>query len=551
METTAAEQLFRSRLSFEKNKKDQSLHELLDLLGHIPIAITLAAAFISENDINSAEYLTALKNNSHQVQEMLDQDLGDHCCYTESGSSILNTWKLSFNQILEQQPLAAKILLLMAVLDLHSVPKYLLITPSTKFADATSALGVLKAFSLITTLDAGRAFEMHRLVQLSVRHWLEIQGATADYQCEALQIVSDHYPAGDYENWKICDELSPHVHVVLENETSGKCQSQQAALLTNIGRFDSCQGRYEIAQQRLTKALKIRKQLLGKHHRDTLQTASYLGEVLFRSTKYTEGEEVMRYALSGSEEVPGNSDPLTRINMGHLAEMLTGQGRFDESEPLFRRALKGREEDLGMDLNDLKNADNLGAVLRRKGQHDEAETWIRRSMLGREASLGENHPETLRAVNHLSLALRMMGKHEEAELLTRRALAGFEQTLGREHHFTLQSLDNLSAVLRCQGKFEAAEWQSRRAFSGLKRLVGEEHRHTLQAKMSLALALKAQGRLSEAADLAREVVEGEKRSLGEEHLLVKLSEEVLEGILSAGKMDSGKEKVVGAEVVER
>ena len=543
METSAAEQLFRSRVSVNESEDDRALHELLDLLGHLPLAITQAAAFISENDITSTAYLTAIRDNSNQVQVMFNQDLGDHRRYSESGCSILSTWKLSFNQILEQQPLAAKILSLMAILDLYSVPKYLLITPSTTFADTTTALGTLKAFSLITALDAGKAFEMHRLVQLSVRHWLEMQETIAEYQREALQIVSDHYPTGDYENWKVCEELSPHTHVVLEYEIGGKCQSQQATLLNNIGRFDNCQGRYEIAQQRLAKALQIRKQVLGKHHPDTLQTASYLGEVLFRSSKYKEGEEVMRYALSSSEEVLGISNPLTRINMGLLAEMLTGQGRFDESEPLFRRALEGKEEDLGTNLNDLKNADNLGAVLRRKTQYEEAEVWVRRSMLGREASLGENHPETLRAVNHLGLVLRHMGRFEEAEILNRRALAGFEQTRGREHHFTLQSLDNLSAVLRCQGKFEAAEWQSRRAFSGLKRLMGEDHRHTLQARMSLALSLKEQLKLSEAADLARDVIEGEKRCLGEAHPQVKVSEKALEGILSAAKIEGEWEKV--------
>ena len=120
MGATAAEQLFRLRISVRgrEDEDSESLKELLELLGHLPLAIVQAASFISENDITFPEYLSAIMDDSNQIQEMLDLDFGDHRRYAESGSSILRTWKLSFNQIREQQPLAAKILSLMATLDL-------------------------------------------------------------------------------------------------------------------------------------------------------------------------------------------------------------------------------------------------------------------------------------------------------------------------------------------------------------------------------------------------------------------------------------------------
>ena len=484
MEPAEAEQLLYSRVGEDDEAERGAVKELLVILGNLPLAITQAAAFISENDITISEYLAEIKKNDSQVQEMLSMDLRDHRRYSESGSSIISTWKLSFSQINEQQPLAAELLSLMAVMDLHSVPKYLLVQPNVTFANATTALGTLKAFSLITSLKGGKELEMHRLVQLAVRHWLEIQGTIRDFERSAMRILSENFPFGDYENWKQCEQLSPHAYTVLHYLSESDTDLlQRAHLLHNMARYNDTQGKYPLAHSRFSEALDLRKKLLGLHHPDTLETASCYGEVLFREAKYKEGEEVMRYALDGSRKVLGLEHPLTRTNMGHLAEMNTGQGRFDVAEDFYRGALKGKEEELGTEMVDLKNADNLGAALRRKGEFDEAESWIRRSMIGREQSVGPNHPQTLRAINHLGLVLHKMGRYEEAELLNRRALAGFENTLGREHHFTLQSLDNLSAVFRSQGKSAEAEREARRAHAGLERLMGPDHRHTLQSLM--------------------------------------------------------------------
>jgi tetratricopeptide (TPR) repeat protein len=543
MKPDEAEELLRQRVR-DDEAENSVVTELLTVLDNLPLAITQAAAFISENDITVAEYLAEIKRDNSQVQEILNMDLGDNRRHSESGSSIISTWKLSFNQINEQQPLAAEILSLMAVMDLYSVPKYLLVQPDVSFADATSALGTLKAFSLITSLKGGKEFEMHHLVQLSVRHWLEIQGIIREFQRSAMRILSENFPIGDYENWTQCEQLSPHAYTVLQYPSESEEDIlQRARLLHNMARYNDTQGRYPLAHSQFSEALNMRKKLLGPEHPDTLVTASFFGEVLFHEAKYKEGEEVMRYALDGSEKVLGLKHPLTRINMGHLAEMKTGQGHFDDAEELYRRALKGNEEELSTEMVDLKNADNLGAALRRKGEFDEAESWIRRSMIGREQCLGPQHPQTLRAVNHLGLVLQRMGRYEEAELLNRRALAGFEDTLGREHHFTLQSLDNLSSVFLSQGKYDEAEKESRRAHAGLERLLGPEHRHTLQSLMSIALALEMQGELSHAEELAKRALAWEERTLGSDHPQIRVSAVAVEQILRKQKKDEEANKL--------
>ena len=143
-------------------------------------------------------------------------DLRDHRRLSESVSSIMSTWKLSFTQIHKQQALTAKIVSLIAVTDLQSVSKYLLVPSHVSFVNTTSALGTVKAFPLITSLKGGKEFEMHRLVQLAVRHELEMQGTICDFEKSAMKTSSQDFPVGDYEHWKQCEQLSPHAHTVLQ-----------------------------------------------------------------------------------------------------------------------------------------------------------------------------------------------------------------------------------------------------------------------------------------------------------------------------------------------
>lgn len=56
-------------------------------------------AFINENAITVAEYLEALNANDSELQELVNQDLGDSRRDLDIQNSIIRTWKLSFDQI--------------------------------------------------------------------------------------------------------------------------------------------------------------------------------------------------------------------------------------------------------------------------------------------------------------------------------------------------------------------------------------------------------------------------------------------------------------------
>ncbi|KAL6714710.1 hypothetical protein ACLMJK_008135 [Lecanora helva] len=487
MSNAEAEELLRSKLAQELRPEAAPLVELVDTLGSLPLAISQAAAFMTENSMEAGDYLDAFKSDA---AEFLSEDLGDHRRHPDSENSILTTWKLSFEQIAQKQPRAAEILSLMSVLDRNSISKSLLIRDGERSLDFTLALGTLQAFSLIMPEKDGK-FALHRLVQLSTQRWLENEGTETQWQEKALMALVKHFPPGDFDNWRTCEALSPHAQIVIGYDF-----------------------KYVLAHNRYREVIPIRKNFLGSEDVQTLQSICYFGEVLFRESKYPEAEAVLRESLAGRERILGPNHPDTIMNIGHLAEVVRGLKRYREAEELYQRTLAGKEDDLGNDHVAMKNADNLGSVLRDAGRLEEAERWVRLALEAREKVTGSNSPETLGSVSHLALILRLRGRYDEAEIQNKRALAGFERELGREHHYTLRSLDDLAVVFRCQGKLEAAEEQNRRALRGLSNAFGPRFRRTLASTRNLAIILEMQGRKVESAELLKRLLKAKQEEHG-------------------------------------
>jgi serine/threonine protein kinase len=130
--------------------------------------------------------------------------------------------------------------------------------------------------------------------------------------------------------------------------------------------------------------------------------------------------------------------------------------------------------------------------------------------------LGEEHPDTLVAINSVGILLNAQGELSEAEPYLREALEKRRRILGEEHPDTLNSLNSLGGLLLNQGKLVEAEQYFREGLEKRRRVLGDEHFDTIIANQNLANLLRLQGKLAEAEPFAREAVEKSRRVLGED-----------------------------------
>jgi hypothetical protein len=170
------EWLLQSKAWDDDTSRETDSKELLHVLGYLPLAITQAAAFISENGLTVSEYLGMLRENDADIKDVLSEKLEDPRRDSDTQNSVIRTWKLSFDQIQKQKPRVTEILSLICVLDRQDIPKSLLRRKDERSIKFTTALRTLQAFSLVTAEKTSENLEIHRLVQLSTQKWLKNKG---------------------------------------------------------------------------------------------------------------------------------------------------------------------------------------------------------------------------------------------------------------------------------------------------------------------------------------------------------------------------------------
>ncbi|KAL3468657.1 hypothetical protein BJX99DRAFT_266010 [Aspergillus californicus] len=78
---------------------DYMTNTLLEQLSFLPLAISQAAAYINQNDISLARYMSLLNEQEGSTMELLGEEFEDDGRYAEIQNPVATTWLVSFLQI--------------------------------------------------------------------------------------------------------------------------------------------------------------------------------------------------------------------------------------------------------------------------------------------------------------------------------------------------------------------------------------------------------------------------------------------------------------------
>ena len=467
MTESEAKELLSKRLGRKNHGlNDLNSDELCKVLEYLPLAITQAAAYISNKAITVDKYLKLFQTSDTEMQNLLSKDLRDRTRdLQDSGlpNSVIRAWKVTFDQIREQDVRASEILSLMAVLDGQGIPEMLLNRNAENETEFIEAVGTLKAFSFISEETGAATFIIHLLVQVSTRKWLDSHGGRAKWQEMALKAVTDSFPSDsdDVEKWMTCEALLPHVKVVLRyTYASNECLLQKKAeILHKVSSYNFQQGRWDDAYQQAKKAYDIRDEILGPEDPLTLTSMYSVARYLFVRSKFEAAENMFQRHFNITERILGPKHQETLRSMAFLAHLkVFYKGQFSEGEESYRKALELRKDALGPEHPDtLTSMANLGQILRRQGKHMAAVEMHREALMHRKRVLDDEHPDTLASCNYLSQALTAIGDHKAAEEMCQRALQKLDSKLGPKHPKTFEIMGSLAHVLQNQMRYEESE----------------------------------------------------------------------------------------------
>lgn len=411
--TDDAVALLRSKISEDDEITEEHAIELAESLDFLSLAITQAAAYLDENDISVAHYLELVRSSKAETSELLSHENYDDNRDPDIQNSVFQTWKISFDQISRQFPRSANILSLMAMLDRQAISVDLLRLDDEKDLDFINAIQKLKAYPLIAEESKGKIYSMHRIVELSIRWYLETQKTTTIYQEKALSSVHKCFPPdGDYAYWSSIEVLNPHVQIVLGYAfTEECCELQQARLMYVLGYYESERGLHSVAVQYLSDSVKLCEKNADSDKDVSIDARHFLAFSLGELGRYEEAKiEICRAIEMQEKNRPEKPDP--RL-LGSSASILGHQGKFQESESLFQEALE---------LSTVHN--------------------------------GPVHTQTLTIMNNLAVLYEDHDRFSEAEILSQEVLAMKINSLGVGNPSTLVTMGNLASVLGKQRKFE-------------------------------------------------------------------------------------------------
>jgi tetratricopeptide (TPR) repeat protein len=504
------------------DEKDDSIAKLATTLDHMPLALVQAAAYIRERAPRCSvrQYLEEYRQSDSRKTSLLNREAGHLRRDAAASNSVLITWQISFDHIRSTRQSAAGLLSLMSFFDRQGIQEAVLRgqsgTADDRFEEDVLAL---RDYSFVTITRDARTFEMHSLVQLATRTWLEGEGQLDRWRAQFISNLCAELPTGEHKNWEKCQALFPHAQAALAQRPKDRESLKEWALLLYKAAWYAWQrGRAGEAEEIAVISMEVRSEVLGEDNAETLDSMGMVGLARELGGKYEEAEAINWQTLARKEKVLGHEHPDTLTSMNNLALVLNRQGKYEEAEVMNRQELECTKKVLGAEHpSTLTSMSNLALVLNRQGKYEEAEAMNRQTLARREKVLGHEHPDTLGNMNNLASVLDSQGKYEEAEAMHRQTLARSEKVLGHEHPHTLTSMNNLAGVLDSQGKYEEAEAMHRQTLARSEKVLGHEHPDTLTSMNNLALVLNRQGKYEEAEAMHRQELALCKKVLGHEH----------------------------------
>ena len=548
--------------------------ELAAALEFMPLAIVQAAAYISQRAPRCSvqRYLEDFRKSDRRRTRLLNYEGGQLRRDWQAQNSIIITWQISFEHIRGSRPSAADLLSLMSFFDRQGIPEALVRNRAEsdyghrdeddkrkdregkeeeeeeeeedeeeddeeddededegqEGEDSLSGCSeddgfeddvqLLRNYSLIS-VGTDRTFEMHALVQLATRKWLEANGKLEQWKQCYIKNLSAEFPTGEYENWTYCHALFPHAKSAITQRPKAEGSLREwASLLYNAAWYAWSKGSITEAIELSEMAMKVRKKILGQEHEDTLDSIAMVGLAYGLGGRPKEAEELQVQVIEISKRMLGEEHPGTLLSIANLASTYSNQGRWKEAEELKTQVLKIRKKVLGEEHPyTLASIGNLASTFWNQGRWKEAEELKTQVLKIRKKVLGEEHPYTLASIGNLASTFWNQGRWKEAEELETQVLKIRKKVLGEEHPYTLVSIANLASTYWKQGRWKEAEELEVRVIEISKRILGEEHPDTLTSIANLALTYWNQRRWKEAEELEVRVIEISKRVLGEEH----------------------------------
>ncbi|HEY1626800.1 MAG TPA: FxSxx-COOH system tetratricopeptide repeat protein [Streptosporangiaceae bacterium] len=484
---------------------------LAEELGHLPIAIVHAAAYLAETRQTVDEYLSRFAENAHQL-------LSEHPGDSDLPAPVSGTWAMSTALL---TPDAEHLFNLCAFFSPEPIAVELFPQDSTDADDPPglgeflpaphrlrAAASQLHRLSLANYDGARDLIQMHRVVQAVTQGRLRQARVAAfrGYRAAVDTLLARSNPGNpDHSSSDAAYDLSLQ-HLELNDRFLHSPDPALRSLIVAQVRRLHLRGGHLEAMQFGQEALKIWRDVFGEDDLQVLTIsvevaiAMYLGGHVADShalilrvrpllQRYTDGDGLKVFLLC--ETIHG--------------AVLRARSQFHEALDLDTATLPAAEAVFGQyHERTLNIRHNIAVDYRQLGRFQEALEADELTLKSRRRILGPRDPLTLWSSTAVAHDLRNLGRYQESLDMARRVVRVFEEFGGRENLSWLIACDGFATALRKAGHHWEALQESEHVVQRYRDYLGSDHMQTLQAATNLINARRAVDDLAGAEALARE-----------------------------------------------
>nr|WP_078908870.1 tetratricopeptide repeat protein [Streptomyces vietnamensis] len=504
-------------------------------LGHLPLALAQAAAYLIDSGETAAAYRHLLADRATTLDHLAPDVLPD-----EQAAALAAAWSLSIDRADTLRPagLARPMLHLAALLDANGIPQDVLTGQSARAylaahrtptsptpqqtpvspADAVRALRALDRLSLIDHHQdtPHQAVRVHQLIQRATRDTL-----TPHQHHQATRTAADALQTAwpDVErDTDLAQALRTNADALTRYAEDGLYQPDAHPVLYRLGLSLGESGQVTAAIDHFQHLTDTTGNFLGEDHPHALTARNNLA--LWRGEAGDAAGAAQAFAdlLADQIRVLGADHPDTLAARNNLARWRGEAGDAAGAAHALADLLADRIRVLGADHPDTLTTQNNLAMMRGwAGDAAGAAHALADVLAGRIRVLGADHPETLAARNNLAMMRGEAGDAAGAAHALADLLESTVRVLGADHPITLTTRGNLARWRGEAGDAAGAAHALADLLADRIRVLGADHPDTLTTRNNLAAMRGWAGDAAGAAHALADLLADRIRVLGADH----------------------------------
>ena len=558
---------------------DPTFKILAEKLGHLPLALAQAGAYIQVHGILPTEYLTLYEEN--QQKYLATKLLPDGIDYAEP---VALTWRISMQKIAEEAPKYEESLLVPEVLEVcaylasNNIPCALLerwlqyAHPDESIQHRLREIMVQLHEHLMIEWEEGEIVdsleqeilrELQPHIEQTARQTLrEINAQSSEHSMIEWgkgtvsvhtlvqevtryrhQHASQQLRAEEMANWwkLLIDSMSdafaqdvdlreenqwqqdllPHLQSLLYHAQQNAIEPiEQALLMSHIGHvFLGVIGNAHQGKNYYERTLTIDEAHYGQDHVKVAITLMNLGNAYGDLGDYEKKKALLERALQIQESHYGQDHVEVGQTLMNLGNAYRGLGDYEKQKALLERALIIFEAHYGKDhVSVASTLTNLGTAYGSFGDYEKQKALLERALIIDEAHYGKDHVEVARTLGNLSNAYGSFGDYGKQKALLERVLIIDEAHYGQDHVEVAKTLTNLGTAYGSFGDYEKQKALLERALIIFEAHYGQDHVAVAKTLGSLGNAYNSLGQPKQAKEVLLRALTIEEAHYGQDHV---------------------------------